>query len=77
MYHVIHADAYIDGINLCQNLGKGNIEEENSFFKKTGILFPLIALERKMTYILQQTKEDTADNSKVIAKVKINVFNFD
>ena len=59
IYHVTHADAFIDGMNLCQNLGKSTIAEENSFFKKTGILFPLIALERKMTYILQQSKEES------------------
>ena len=50
------AEAFLSGMNLCMDhdyLRKRVVVEKNSYTRKTGILFPLIALEQKIPYILE------------------------
>ena len=49
-------------MELCDNLSGSVMHDDHSYFEKLGILFPLIAFERRMTYILgishQSIKQD-------------------
>ena len=48
-----HADAFISGMQLCGSINNLNKGCQDSFSTKTGILFPLIAFEQKITYVLE------------------------
>ena len=73
---LIHADAFLTGMNLIRRhdyLLRHVIDEETSFFEKTGILYPLIALERKILYIFPDKNKRKLFHSKVSPKHKSTV----
>ena len=62
-------------MNLCMDhdyLRKRVIVEKNSYTSKTGILFPLIALEQKIPYILEPKIASTSlgDDNVPLRSVK-------
>ena len=55
--YLTHADAFLTGMEHCDSLSGSVMHGDHSYFSKLGILFPLIAFERKMTYILGITHQ--------------------
>ena len=59
-----HADAFLSAMQLWlhhSHLSQGTIDETCSYFEKSSVLLPLIALERKTTHTIQSKKYSSND----------------
>ena len=59
-----HADAFLSAMQLWlhhSHLSKGIIDETSSYFEKSNVLLPLIALERKTTHTVQSKEYSSID----------------
>ena len=51
--------AFLSGMQLCNKFDSLSNGCQDTFSSKTDILFPLIAFERKITYVLELTNTST------------------
>ena len=74
--YLTHADAFLTGMEICDSLAGSVMQGDHSYFEKLGILFPLIAFERKMTYIFRNSHQSRSMEKSVSPEHQIKYYDF-